>query len=210
MRISVSGFLIALGLLGAGRAGAAGNHPLVESILARYGLAAFSQVREVGFTFHAGKFGMGISHTWIYRPKADSVTRVDGGKSFSLKSPGRHEGLAKDFVNDWYWLSFPLHLAWDKGIAITVDSAPAPSPIRGESLTRVRVAYPRQGGFTPGDVYDLWAAPDGTIREWKYHRKGGKRGMKWKWDKHETYKGVTFATDHEGPFRIHFTGIHVN
>lgn len=182
---------------------------MVDSILARYGLEAFKKAQEVRFTFHAGKFGLGISHTWIYRPKADSVTRVDGGKSFSLKTPGKHKGLAKDFANDWYWLSFPLHLGLDKGITVTVDSAPAPSPLAGENLTRVQVSYPKQGGYTPGDMYELWASADGTIREWKYHRKGGKRGLKWKWDKHVTTGGVTFATDHEGLFRIHFTDVEV-
>lgn len=198
--------LIALGLITTAVPAAP---PMVDSILARYGLEAFKKAQEVRFTFHAGKFGLGISHTWIFHPKSDSVTRVDGGKSFSLKSPGKHKGLAKDFANDWYWLSFPLHLGLDKGITITVDSATASSPVRGESLTRVQVAYPKQGGFTPGDIYELWAAPDGTIREWKYHRKGGKRGLQWKWDNHLTTGGVTFALDHDGPFRIHFTDVEV-
>lgn len=203
MRFFMFGILIA----SAGLPARAQRAPIVDSILARYGLAAFPKVEEIRFTFKAGKWGIGPSHSWIYRPKADSVTRVDGGKSFRLKSPGAHKGLAKDFVNDWYWLSFPLHLAWDKGIAITVDSLPSESPIRKERLARVQVDYPKEGGYTPGDRYVLWVAPDGTLREWKYHRKGGERGMAWTWDKHVTVAGVTFATDHEGPFRIQFKDV---
>lgn len=184
--------------------------PLVDSILARYGWESFPKAKEIAFTFHGGKFGLGISHAWIYKPQSDSVVCVDKGIAYSRRAiPASARGIDKSFVNDWYWLSFPFHLALDKDIKIEADSVPTESPIGKRSLRRVKVAYPRGAGYTPGDMYELWVAPDGTIEEWKYHRHGGRGGMKWTWEKPETRGGLTFTTEHKGAFNIRFTGISV-
>jgi hypothetical protein len=181
---------------------------LTDAIVKHYGIEAFARAKEIRFTFHAAVLGMGPSHTWIFKPQADSVFSVDQGKGYSRKSVGAEfKSLDKGFINDWYWLSFPLHLALDKGVKIETDGAASLSPLGKESLTRVKVTYMEANGYTPNE---LWAAPDGSVREWKYHRHGAKAGAKWTWDKPETRGGITFATDHRGLVHIWFTDIEVH
>ena len=184
--------------------------PLVDSILHRYGWESYSKAKEIAFTFHGGKFGLGISNAWIYKPQSDSVVCVDKGIAYSRRAiPESARGIDKSFVNDWYWFSFPFHLGMDQNLRIEADSARTASPINKEFLRKVKVSYPKGSGYTPGDMYELWVAPDGTIKEWKYHRHGGRGGLKWTWGKPEMHGGLTFATDHQGPFHVYFTDIAV-
>ncbi len=185
-------------------------HPVVDTILAKYGAEAFKQAKEIRFTFHAKMIGIGPTRTWIWKPQSDSVTRVDKGISYSRKSMNAaQKALDANFVNDQYWLIFPLHLGMDKGMQITVDSALTPSPIRKTPLRRVEVAYTQPAGYTPNDSYELYVDPEGLIKEWVYHKGGKKLGLKWTWEKYETFSGILFAEEHHGLAHIYFTDIEV-
>ena len=185
---------------------------LVDTVLQKYGFKAFDKVESIRFTFHGKALGfIGPSHTWIWKPKSDSVTFVDKGISYSRKNVGEeHRGIDKSFVNDQYWLMFPFHMAWDKGMVITVDTGLSESPRHKESLRKIRVTYMEPGGYSPNDSYDLFVAPDGLIKEWTYHKRGGKWGMSWTWEDHAEYSGLRFARDHRGLFRIRFSDIVVD
>lgn len=190
--------------------GPAHSATLVDTVLAKYGFEAFKRAEEIRFTFRGAILGMGPSHTWIWKPKRDSVISVDDGVAWSRKSMGEKEKkLDKSFVNDMYWLTFPLHLGLDKGIRIAVDSLASVSPINQEKLRRIVVTYTQPAGYTPGDSYELFAAPDGLIKEWIYHRGGKKRGFKWTWEDHGIVGGILFSRKHEGIVDITFSGIEV-
>lgn len=185
-------------------------HPVVDAILAKYGADSLKQAKEIRFTFHAKMIGMGPTHTWIWRPQSDSVTRVDKGISYSRKAMNEaQKSLDATFINDQYWLLFPLHLGMDKGTRITVDSALTPSPIKQESLRRVMVEYTQPAGYTPGDAFELYVDPDGLVKEWVYHKGGKKRGLKWTWEKNESFSGILFSQEHHGLAHIYFTDISV-
>ena len=142
-----------------------------DRIAARYGLAAFPKVESIRFTFHVRRDGGDTARRWTWFPRQDSV--VFAGKDpkglqlqaaysrrnkYSLASE-TVAGIDKSFINDRYWLLFPLHLAWDQDLDLKLGE--------GNKLT---VRYPEQGGYTPGDAYDLFASEDGTLRAWDYRR----------------------------------------
>lgn len=190
--------------------GTAHSATLVDTVLARYGFEAFKRAEEIRFTFSASVLGMGPSHTWIWKPKSDSVFSVDEGIAWSRKSPGeKGKKPEKSFVNDMYWLTFPLHLGLDKGIRIDIDSQAAASPVNKEMLRRITVAYTQPAGYTPGDAYELFVAPDGLIKEWVYRKGGKKRGIKWTWEDHASFGGILFSRKHEGIVDIVLSGIEV-
>jgi hypothetical protein len=184
--------------------------PFVEAILQKYGIEAFKKAKEIHFTFHAKTLGVGPSHAWIWYPQSDSVACVDDGISYSRKSMNeKQKSIDAKFINDMYWLSFPLHLAMDKGIQVVVDTGLTASPKKKEKLRRVSVTYMQKEGYTPNDSYELFVAPDGLIKEWIYHRHGGKRGAAWTWENQNAYSGVLFAQDHHGIVHISFSDISV-
>lgn len=183
---------------------------LADTVLARYGFEAFKRAEELRFTFRATVLGMGPSHTWIWKPESDSVISIDEGVAWSRKSMDEKEKkLDKSFVNDMYWLTFPLHLGMDKGIRVVVDSQAGASPIKKEMLRRITVTYMQPQGYTPGDSYELFVAPDGLVKEWIYRKGGKKRGFKWTWEDHASFGGILFSREHKGIVDIALSGIEV-
>jgi hypothetical protein len=82
--------------------------------------------------------------------------------------------IAKDkidwfFVNDNYWAFLPFHLYWDSSGANVQDMGMQKLPLGEGSAKLVTVKYPN-GGYTPGDTWDLYVGSDNRIKEMVYHR----------------------------------------
>ncbi|MEO6095439.1 MAG: hypothetical protein ABIW76_07090 [Fibrobacteria bacterium] len=151
---------------------------LADRIARRYGSEAFHRVASLRFTFHLRFKEHDIEREWTWFPKQDSVNyRGPDAKGVVLQaaysrrnafSLGTDQVAAIDkaFINDQYWLLFPLHLKWDKDLTLKVARAVKP----GEAW-HLMVMYPSKGGYTPGDAYDLFVDSSDTIKRWIF-RKG--------------------------------------
>ncbi len=184
-----------------------------DRIASRYGLADFPKVRSIRFTFNVRHDGKEMSREWTWFPAEDSVLfkgkdpkglRVQAAYSrknaYSMGSE-TVAGIDKNFINDEYWLLFPLHLAWDKGLDLKLAE--------GGLLT---VRYPKQGGYTPGDAYDLIADSAGTIRSWMFHRGGADTiTMRADWAKPTDVDGLPISLERPGEkgFKVWFSGVKV-
>ena len=58
------------------------------------------------------------------------------------------------FVNDQYWLVFPLRAYWDSSADVG-DKGNQALPLGNGSAKLVSVKYPSEGGYPPGDTWDL-------------------------------------------------------
>jgi hypothetical protein len=184
---------------------------LVDTIRAKYGADAFRQVEEIRFTFAARVLGIGPSHTWIWKPKADSVTLVDEGYSYSRKNMNaKAQKLDEKFLNDQNWLFFPLGLGLDKNARIDIDTGFTRSPKNKQDLRHMVVTYGVAGGGSSGDRYDVYVEPDGLIREWTYRKRGSGSGVSWTWEKYVHVGGMLFSLDHRGLAHIKLKDIEVN
>lgn len=178
-------------LLSAPASGAAGPRAektpppdtLASRIARRYGLDAFGRIEALHYVFRLRAGERKVDREWTWYPRRDSVEYRGPGpdgkaiqKAFSysrrdpssMGAPGTRS-IDAWFVNDQYWLLFPYHLAWDRGIRL--ESAAAD----GQADFRLTVTYPPEGGYTPGDAYDLFVDSAGTIRSWAF-RKGAAEG----------------------------------
>jgi len=184
-----------------------------DRIAVRYGLAEFPKVRSIRFTFNVSHGGKDMSREWTWFPPEDSVLfqgkdpkglQVQAAYSRKNKYSMGSESVAaidKSFINDQYWLLFPLHLAWDQGMELKLD---------GDGMLTVR--YPGQGGYTPGDAYDLSADSAGTIRSWIYHRGGADTAtMRAYWAKPTDVDGLPISLERPGQkgFKVWFTHVKV-
>jgi hypothetical protein len=211
---SISAVLLILSLAPSPRASNKGMPArFAERIAARYGAADFDRVESIKYTFNVLHGGKAKAREWTWFPKPDSVVfRGPDEKgailsaSYSRKnkwSMGAPQiaGIDKSFVNDQYWLLFPLHLAWDKGIALAMK----------EPMT-LEVRYPKEGGYTPGDAYELMADSTGTISKWMF-RKGGADTvtMQADWSRPVIVDGLPFSLERPGKngFKVWFTGVKV-
>ena len=214
---------VLLGLIGIAAAGCASHAPPAQDdirhqVARQYGLEAFDQVEALRFTFNAQVGAKQVRRAWVWNPTTGQVTfwadSQAAGRTFNhplptdTTDPALRELDAK-FVNDRYWLLFPLHLAWDRS-AVVEERGRAPRPLGAGQARLIEVRYPPTGGYTPGDVYELFIGRDGRIAEWVYHRGGDAQPTRLStWEDHRRIGPLLVARDHRGPegFRVWFSDL---
>lgn len=183
----------------------------IEQIAKTYGLDQFGQVEAIRYTWNAQFPGVNISRKWGWEIKKDQVTfegkDKDGKpvKATYLRSqldsqPDKVKNeIDPSFVNDNYWLLFPLHAYWDKS-ATTTDQGMKPLPQGSGSAQLVSVKYPSDGGYTPGDTWDLYVGTDGRVQQFVYHRGGPKKPSTViaTWEGYKKAGPLLISTDHNG------------
>ncbi len=211
-----------LALLG----GCAGWQPTAsprDQLAVAYGIENFGQVEALRYTFNVQLADRVIRRTWTWEPQKDRVTfrgtAEQGGtveyERSILAGPGSESVKKVDawFINDNYWLIFPLRLAWDRSATVTADNAPAPLPIGTGQARRLVVRYPSNEGYTPGDVYELFIGASDRIEQWIYRKGGDPQPTRiTTWEDYRRVGPLTLALDHRGPdgsFRVWFTDVAV-
>src|SRR6266850_2020520 len=119
------------------------------------------------------------------------------------------------FFNDQYWLLFPFHLVWDAS-AMVQDAGMQKLPLGKGSAKKVSVKYPSDGGYTPGDTWDLYVGTDGRIQELAFQHGGtAKPGVVLAtWADYKKAGPLLLSLDHRGtadgkPFRLSFSNVAV-
>ena len=190
-----------------------------NTIADAYGFKEFDTITELQYTFNAKLGDKTVKRSWIWHPQDNKVTLVSVGDEVKNVSYVTSD-VAKDadslkevdswFINDQYWLVFPFHLVWDEGIKIDVAGQAENLPIGSGMTTKVIVTYPDTGGYTPGDVYELYVNDDNMIVEWVYRRGGSKEPTRMStWEDNTQLGPITISLDHNGPdgFRVWFTDV---
>ncbi len=193
------------------------HNAVVDKVADAAGIDKFDKVKELDFTFNVQKDTTTKSRHWKWMPKTNDVVFSNGADSMSFKrydtSTARLKELNGMFTNDEYWLLFPYHLVWDKGMKIT-DDGEAVGPVTGDSLHKFTIQYNKTDGFTPGDMYVIYVDPKNKINEWEYHKSGSAEpSLMTTWEDYEAFNGQQFSTNHQSKdksFRLYFTDINVN
>ena len=202
--------------------------PIVEQLAKTYGLDSFEKVEAIRYTFNLELPGRNLSRSWVWQPKTGQISyegKDKDGKPVKvtyLESQLYEESaMVKDqvdpnFVNDNYWLVFPFHAYWDSPGADVQDKGMQSLPLGKGSAKLVSVKYPKGGGYTPGDTWDLYVGSDNRIEELVYHRGGPKRPslVIASWEGYKRAGPLLISTDHRGtadgkPARIFFTNVSV-
>ena len=201
--------------------------PIAEQIAKTYGLDAFGQIEGVRYTFNAEFPGVKLSHTWEWEPKTGQVSyegKDKEGKAvkvtylrsqLSSQPDNVKNEIDPAFINDQYWLLFPLHVAWDGG-ADVADTGMHKLPLGKGSAERILVKYPSDGGYTPGDTWELYVGSDNRVQEFIYHRGGPRKPsvVVATWAGYKKAGPLNISTDHRGtadgkPLRIFFSDVSV-
>jgi len=157
--------------------------PIVEKLAKTYGLESFGQIEAIRYTFNVQSPGLDLSRSWIWEPKTNQVAYEGKDKSgkpvkvtYLRSQLGSQSAEVKDdidpgFLNDNYWLILPFHVAWDTS-AMVEDVGTQKLPLGSGSAEKLAVKYPSDGGYSPGDTWELYVGPDGRIEEMAYHAGG--------------------------------------
>lgn len=203
------------------------NGSASEQIAKTYGLDSLGQIEAIRYTWNAQFPGVNVSHSWVWEPKTNKVSyegKDKDGKpvkvSYMRSELSSQPDAVKSevdpaFVNDNYWLLFPFHAYWDKSATVT-DEGMKQLPLGNGSAELVSVKYPLDGGYTPGDTWDLYVGKDNRVEQFVYRRGGPKKPsvVITTWEGYKTAGPLLISTDHHGtadgnPVRIFISDVSV-
>jgi hypothetical protein len=221
--------LLALILVLAANSWAQQRAPILEPIAKTYGLDSWDQVQAIRYTWNGEIPGLfKLSHAWEWEPKTGKISYEGKDKDgkpvkvtydssqLSSQSDQVKNEVEPAFVNDNYWLLFPLHAYWDKSATVT-DQGMKKLPVGAGSATLVSVKYPAEaGGYTPGDTWDLYVGKDHRVQAMVYHRGGDKKPslVTASWTGYKKAGPLLVSTEHRGtadgkPLHISLTNVAV-
>ncbi len=221
-----TGLLVIAMLLLATTSWAQKRPPIAENIAKAYGLDSWGQIEQIRYTFNIDIPGIKVSRTWTWEPKADRVTYEGKDKAgspvkvtylrsqLSTQPDNVKKEIEPGFVNDQYWLIFPFHAYWDG--ANVEDLGMHKLPLGKSSAERVVVKYSGEGGYTPGDTWELYVGPDNRVQEFIYHRGGSTKPktVVATWAGYKKAGPLLVSTEHRGtadgkPLRLFFSDVSV-
>ncbi|MEM7008800.1 MAG: hypothetical protein AAF462_06645 [Thermodesulfobacteriota bacterium] len=188
-----------------------------QKIADAYGFQSFDKVSEIQYTFNARLGDKTIKRSWVWNPKDNKVTYKENGETVTynqndLSSASEEiKDIDAKFINDQYWLIFPFHLVWDDGIRIEVEDQKLDLPLGSGSSTKISVIYPETGGYTPGDIYDLYLDDNSMITKWVYRKGGSDAPTRVStWEDNMELGSITISLNRQDPdsdFRVWFTDV---
>lgn len=170
---------------------------LIDSIAQRYGAAHFHRIDSLAFTFQVNHANGTFNRRWKWAPASGIVTQLTDTSAVEFKRGELADSsliqLDARFVNDKYWLLFPLQMHWDSTFT-TFDSA-ATAPISGQAMASLKLVYPPNSGYTPGDSYTVYFDSTYTIREWTFCPGNDcDNGRSYRWERLKQKGPLTFTT----------------
>jgi hypothetical protein len=229
LRYATTICFVFIGILAfAGTSQAQTRPAIAKQIADVYGLESFEQIAAIRYTFHLEAPGHNLSRSWVWEPKTDRVSyegQDKTGKPVKVsyvrsQLDGQPANVTKEidpaFVNDQYTLLFPLHVYWDSW-ADVAEMGVQKLPLGKGSAEKVVVKYPSEGGYTPGDTWDLYIGPDKRVQEFAYHRGGSGQPklVTAKWEDYKKAGPLLLSTsrpgraDHITPSRVFYSDVAV-
>ena len=200
--------------------------PIAEQIAKTYGLDAFGQIEAIRYTFNVNLGALKLSRAWVWEPQADRISYAGQDKAgkpvkatyvrsqLSSQPAVVQDEVAPAFVNDQYWLIFPFHVVWDG--ANVEDTGMHKLPLGKGSARRVVVKYPSEGGYSPGDTWELYVGSDNRVEELVYRRGGPQKPsvVVATWAGYKKAGPLLISSDHRGtadgkPMRVFFSHVSV-
>ena len=202
--------------------------PIADQIAKVHGLESWGQVEAIRYTFNidAGP-AFKLSRSWVWEPKKDQITYDGKDKAgnpvtvtYSRSQLASQSDIVKTeidpaFFNDQYNLLLPFHLVWDTSATIE-DAGMQKLPLGKGSAQKIVVKYPSEGGYTPGDTWNVFVGGDGVIKELYFQRGGSVKPSVFiaAFADYKKAGPVVIALDHRGkadgqPARIFFTNVAV-
>lgn len=189
---------------------------VAEKIANAHGFENWKNVSKVQFTFQVDKDSVkGNGRAWIWFPKENRVLLKDNDKSYDyIRNEVDSTTIVADksFINDKFWLLIPFQLVWDTSAEISTPKK-AEAPISKKELHMITLTYSDEGGYTPGDAYDIFYDDDFIIKEWVF-RKGNsdEPSLTTTFENIKDYNGIKIATDHKqegGHWNLNFTDVSI-
>lgn len=123
-----------------------------------------------------------------------------------------HIGADRAFINDKYWFLVPFQLVWDASATLS-KPVKKESPLGKETLDMITITYPSEGGYTPGDAYDIFYDENYLIKEWVFRQGNSETpSLATTFENYQDFNGIKVAIDHkkdEGKWNLNFADVSI-
>lgn len=187
---------------------------IAEKIASAHGYENWKNVTKVEFTFKVDRDTIkGQGRKWTWFPKEDKVIlKSKIGEVEFIRSQIDSTQIRTDqgFINDKYWLFVPFQLVWDTSATIS-NPVKLESPIHKEQLNMITIVYGEEGGYTPGDAYDIYYDENYLIKEWVFRQGNSPEpSLTNTFENYQDFNGIKIAIDHkkdDGNWNLNFTDV---
>lgn len=190
------------------------EYTILEKVAHAHGFENWKNINKLAFTFNVDRDTNHFERSWIWKTKQNMVTAISAGDSTTYNR-NKMDSIAhktnSSFINDKFWLMVPYNLIWDKNNFDYTHTKNIEAPISKRPMNKLTIVYKNEGGYTPGDAYDLFFEEDYILKEWIFRRANQKEpSMLSTWENYIETGGLKIATvrqNAEGDFKLHFTGL---
>ena len=176
---------------------------LADSVALAHGFDRWAGIERLDFSFNVERNDtLKVARGWSWWPKSDSVLLREAEQETAFLRANTAQDSAwlkadQKFINDSYWVLMPFYLVWSKDGYESLTTYNDTMPISGAGATKLTVQYRNEGGYTPGDAYDLYLDQQKMIREWAY-RPGGQEeaALVMSWEDYRVVNGLQLPGDH--------------
>ncbi len=193
-----------------------------EKIANVYGASSFNKINAIEFTFNVRKGDKEVHRSWYWEPKTGLVKFLSYDKSkpftYFRKDLSRNpsdelKDIDSKFINDQYWLLFPVHLVMDKNVTATLEKGEYNLPIGDGKARLVTVSYGGNVGYTPNDKYELYIDDSYKILQWIYRRNNSPTPTRLtRWEDYRRIGPLYLSLNRpgkDGNFRVWFTNVKI-
>jgi hypothetical protein len=153
------------------------------------------------FTFNVQLPDKSIKRSWMWNIKQNKIFLN-----------GDEQEISHAFINDTYWLLFPLKAYEDRDqIELTVNRDKT-SPLLNIKCSEIIVKYISGKGYTPNDSYKLYIDEKRKILEWAYLEESKEPPKRMtSWEDYRNINGIHLSLLRKGPngFQVWFTDVNV-
>lgn len=189
---------------------------IAQKIANAHGFENFKNVETLKFTFNVDRDSIkGKGRNWVWKPKEDVVIseRFNDTLQYTRsKIDSTNINTDRAFINDKFWLLVPFQLVWDTSATLS-EAKKMTSPIYKTPLHMITITYSSEGGYTPGDAYDIFYDDKYLIKEWVFRKGNSKKpSLTTTFENYKDFNGIKIATEHKqegGHWNLNFTNITV-
>ncbi|MFD1615482.1 hypothetical protein [Gelatiniphilus marinus] len=188
---------------------------IAQKIANAHGFENWKNVSEIQFTFNVDRGNSHFKRAWSWQPKTDAVTMITNNDTILYnRTMVDSTSLKADqgFINDKFWLLVPFQLVWDAGTTIS-EPVKEKAPISNIEMHKITLTYSNNGGYTPGDAYDIYFNDDYLIKEWIYRKSNQKEASIINtFENHQDFNGIKIALEHKKQnedWNLNFTNVKV-
>lgn len=188
---------------------------ILDSIANAHGYANWKKVEQLQYAFNVSRGENTFKRSWKWNPKTQQIQCITATDTVQYTRSNSLDSIYtktdRGFINDKFWLLLPFQLVWDEESFTYTNSKNAKHPFTQEACNQLTIVYKNEGGYTPGDAYDIFYNNAYEIVAWNY-RKGNAKlpNLTTSWEEYTEIQGLKLSqtrNNADGSFKLFFTDL---